>query len=139
MAVELRGFDDLQNDLLNMAKEVESGQSVNKALKAGAVPIEEQMKINASSDPKIITDKLHGNITTGGVKSSRKSGKQITIGVHRKDWDEEDYYPAYVEFGHGGPRPAPPHPFARPAFDTRQNEAYENMKSVLRDAIKAKH
>ena len=41
MAIELRGFDDLQNDMVNMAYALDQGAGVNRALKAGAVPIEE--------------------------------------------------------------------------------------------------
>lgn len=136
MAIELRGFSDLQNDLLNMAQELDNGPSVNKALQAGAKPIEEQMLINTTVDPQIDTGALHNSIHTDKVKSSG-GRKYITTGVHYKE--HSAYYANPVEFGHGGPAPAPAHPFVRPAFDTRQNEAYENMKSVLRDAIKAKH
>ena len=82
MAIELRGFDDLQNDMVNMAYALDQGPGVNRALKAGAVPIEEQMLHNASTDPKIITDALHSSIHTGKVKQKRGGGKQITIGVH---------------------------------------------------------
>ena len=82
MAIELRGFDDLQNDMVNMAYALDQGPGVNRALKAGAVPIEEQMLHNASTDPKIITDALHSSIHTGKVKQNRGGGKQITIGVH---------------------------------------------------------
>ena len=57
--------------------------------------------------------------------------KHITIGVHRKDWDAEDYYPAYVEYGHSGPAPAPAHPYVRPAFDARQDEAF----GIIRDGL----
>lgn len=32
-------------------------------------------------------------------------------------------YAHLVEFGHGGPRPAPPHPFMRPAFAAKVNAA----------------
>ena len=56
MAIELQGFDDLKNDLTNMAYALDQGPGVNRALKAGAVPIEQQMLHNASTDPKIITD-----------------------------------------------------------------------------------
>ena len=46
--------------------------------------------------------------------------KMLIKGIFgRKDWDDEDYYPAYVEYGHGGPGPAPAHPYIRPAYDTR--------------------
>ena len=85
MAIELQGFDDLKNDLTNMAYALDQGPGVNRALKAGAVPIEQQMLHNASTDPKIITDALHSSIHTGSVKKRRSSGKMITIGVHHSE------------------------------------------------------
>jgi len=69
------------------------------------------------------------------VKKRKTGGQRVTIGVHRKDWDEEDYYPAFVEYGHGGPAPAPAHPYIRPAYDARQDEAYEIIRDGLRDAL----
>lgn len=133
MPMELQGFDDLTNDLTNMAAEMEFGPGVSRALEAGAKPIEEQMLANASRDPKIITGSLHGSIHTGKVKKRRMGGKAITIGVHHAE--KGAYYANPVEFGHGGPAPAPAHPFVRPAFDTRVDEAYEIMKNVLRDEL----
>ena len=73
---------------------------------------------------------------TGTVKKHKVTGLHITIGVHRKDWHEEDYYPAYVEYGHGGPHPAPAHPYIRPAFDTRQDEAFGIIRSGLLDELR---
>ena len=132
MSTELRGFDDLVHDLTNMAAALENGPAVNAALQAGAVPIEEQMLHNASTDPKIITGDLHGSIRVGSIKGGGR-GKRITIGVHHKE--RGAYYANPVEFGHGGPAPAPAHPFVRPAFDTRSEEAYDEMKKVLREAL----
>ena len=133
MPMKLQGFDDLENDLTNMAAEIEFGPGVNRALKAGAIPIEEQMLHNASTDPKIITGDLHDSIKTGKVKKRREGGKAITIGVHYNE--KGAFYSNPVEFGHGGPAPAPAHPFVRPAFDTRADGAYEIMKGVLREEI----
>ena len=133
MSMELQGFGDLQNDLTNMAAEMEFGPGVNRALQAGAKPIEEQMLRNASSNPKIITDALHSSIHTGSVKKRRMGGKGITVGVHRKE--KGAFYATPVEYGHGGPAPAPAHPFVRPAFDTRVEEAYDAIKQVLRDEL----
>ena len=133
MSIELRGFDDLENDLINMANAIENGSGVNRALQAGAVPIQAQMTQNAETDPKIITGALHNSIHTGKVKK-RGNRNQITIGVHHSEMGA--YYANPVEYGHGGPAPAPAHPFVRPAFDTRSNEAYEEMKRVLRDELK---
>lgn len=134
LGVNLRGFDDLQDDMVNMAAALEHGPGVNRALRAGAVPIEEQMLHNASTDPKIITSDLHDSIRTGNVRQKRGGGKRITIGVHYKE--RGAYYANPVEFGHGGPAPAPAHPFVRPAFDTRSDDAYEAIKQVLRDELK---
>ena len=133
MSMELQGFGDLKNDLTNMAAEMEFGSGVNRALQAGAKPIEEQMLRNASSNPKIITDALHSSIHTGSVKKRRMGGKAITVGVHRKE--KGAFYATPVEYGHGGPAPAPAHPFVRPAFDTKAEEAYDAIKQVLRDEL----
>ena len=133
MAIELRGFDDLKDDLINMAAALDQGPGVNRALQAGAVPIEDQMLHNASTDPAIITGDLHGSIRTGSVKKKAGGGKRITVGVHHKD--KGAYYANPVEHGHGGPAPAPAHPFVRPAFDVKSNEAFEEIKRVLRDEL----
>ena len=45
------------------------------------------------------------------------------------------YYANPVEKGHGGPAPAPAHPFVRPAFDVRKDEAYQIMKNILKDEL----
>ena len=138
MGMVLRGADELQNDLLQMATQLEYGSSVSEALRAGAKPIETQMRRNASSNPKQITGHLHDSIRTSNVKgSSGSSKKRITIGVHYKEYSA--YYANPVEFGHGGPAPAPAHPFVRPAFDTEKDTAYEEMKKVLQKALQTNH
>ena len=133
MPLKMQGADDLRDDLKNMTANLEFGVGVNRALEAGAAPIEQQMLANAASDPKIITGALHDSIHTGKVKKRRMGGKAITIGVHHKE--KGAYYANPVEAGHGGPAPAPAHPFVRPAFDTRVDEAYAIMKNILRDEL----
>ena len=139
MGMEINGLDELMTDIAAMTAMLDmekgGGTAANGILERAAVPVEEQMKANASRDPKIISGKLHGAIHTGQVKKRRNGGKHITIGVHRKDWDDEAYYPAFTEYGHGGPGPAPAHPYIRPAYDTTEDQAYEIIRSGLRDAI----
>ena len=132
MPVDLRGFDDLMGDMNNMAAALDQGPGVGRALEAGAKPIEEQMKRNASSDPKVITGELYRSIRTGNVRGGKR-GKSITVGIHHDD--NAAYFSGPLEFGHGGSAPAPAHPFVRPAFDVKSNEAYEEMKRVLRDEL----
>ncbi len=137
MPLDVDGFGDLMTDIAGMAAQMDADSAgapvAKKILEAAAQPIHEQMKANASKDPKIITGALHRSIEIGRVKKRRYSGKSITIGVHRKA--EGAYYAPPVEYGHDGPAPAPAHPFIRPAYDTRQDEAYEIIRDGLRDAI----
>ena len=133
MPMELQSFDNLRDDLTNMASNLEFGQGVNRALQEGAKPIEEQMLHNASTDPKIITGALHDSIHTGKVKKRRLGGKAVTIGVHHAE--KGAYYANPLEYGHGGPAPAPAHPFVRPAFDTRSEDAYDEIRRVLKDEL----
>ena len=133
MPMELQGFDNLCDDLTNMASNLEFGQGVNRALQEGAKPIEEQMLHNASTDPKRRTGTLLRSIKIGRVVKKRSGGYRVTVGIHRKDGGAA--YGNPVEFGHGGPHPAPPHPFVRPAFDAKADEAYEKVKEQLRQAL----
>ena len=57
-------------------------------------------------------------------------------GILRKPTSEMMQGAAYLLYGHGGPAPAPAHPFVRPAFDTRADEAFSEIKRVLRDELK---
>ena len=72
-------------------------------------------------------------IRTHSVRKSRSGGKYIAIGV--KHSEKGAYYANPVEKGHGGPAPAPAHPFVRPAFDVRKDEAYQIMKNILKDEL----
>ena len=137
MSLDTQGFDGLASDIAGMASRMDADGAgapvARRILEAAAQPIHQQMKANASKDPQIITGVLNRSIRIGPVKKRRKSGKSITIGVHRKE--EGAYYATPVEYGHGGPAPAPAHPFIRPAYDTRADEAYEIIRDGLRDAI----
>ena len=137
MSLDLSGFDGLMTDIASMANRMDADGAgapmAKRILQAAAQPIHQQMKANASRNPKIITGVLHDSIAIGNVRKRRYSGKHITIGVHRKEHGA--YYATPVEYGHGGPAPAPPHPFIRPAYDTRAEEAYQIIRDGLRDAL----
>ena len=133
MSMKLDGVDQLINDFAAMAARLdEDGPACNGILDAAAVPIHQQMKANASSNPKIITGALHRSIKVERAKK-RKTGRSITIGVHHSA--EGAYYANAVEWGHGGPAPAPAHPFVRPAYDAKADESYDIIRAGLRDAV----
>lgn len=139
MPLSFEGIGTLIADIHAMSQKIDAdgaGAGTAKAILTNAAqPIYAQMKANASTKIHARSGDLQRALKIGNVKNSRKRGKCITIGVHRKDWHNKDYYPAYVEYGHGGPAPAPQHPYIRPAYDTKADEAYEIIRSGLRDAI----
>ena len=103
MPLETNGFDGLMTDIAGMASRMDadgSGAPVAKRiLEAAAQPIHQQMKANATKDPRRRSGDLHDALKVGG------------------------------------PAPAPAHPYIRPAYDTRADEAYEIIRDGLRDAI----
>ena len=133
MTINGGDFAALQQDFERMAQVAEPAQ-IRSALEEAAQPILEQMKQNASSNPSPRSGKLRGALNTGNAAKSGSAS--ITIGVHRKDWSGDEYYPAYVEFGHGGPRPAPAHPFVRPAIDAKADEAISVLVEKVAQALK---
>jgi hypothetical protein len=42
-----------------------------------------------------------------------------------------------IEYGHGGPQPAPAHPYLRPAWDETRAAAYKAMADALAAALEA--
>ena len=134
MAITLSGTEVLLSDLEKM---IPSDTNVDAALAEGAEVIAREMRQLAP----VKSGKLKSAIKVGKVRTS-KNGRTITIGVHRRDIDLTDkggeYYPAYVEYGHGGPRPADPHPFIRPAFDLKKDEAWSIVKQAVIDQMNSK-
>ena len=134
MPLQTTGINELVGKITEMVQRLDTDNNAPTAkriLQAAAKPIHTQMKVNTKSNPKQISGNLHNALKIGKVKKYRSGGKHITIGVHRKDWDEDEYYPAYVEYGHGGPAPAPAHPYIRPAYDNKQDEAYGIIRNEL--------
>lgn len=127
MPLEVFGFLELSDDLLEMADDLD-GPVVDEALEAGAEPVRAKMVEFAPDGP---THRLKPAIAVGGVKVV-KGRKRITIGVHKTakvphaDW---------VEHGHGGPHPAPPHPYAGPAYDATKDQAYDIIRRKMADAL----
>lgn len=85
MPMNVDGLDQLIGDINRMASALdtanEGAPAAKRILQAAAVPVDAQMKANASKDPKIISNKLHGAISTGKVKRHKSTGLHITIGV----------------------------------------------------------
>jgi len=130
MAITLSGTEVFLSDLEKM---IPSDTNVDAALAEGAEVIAREMRQLAP----VKSGKLKSAIKVGKARNGR-NGRQVTVGIHRRDFSGDDYYPAYVEYGHGGPRPAPPHPYIRPAFDLKKDEAWSIVKQAVIDQMNSK-
>ncbi len=130
MAITLSGTEVFLSDLERM---IPSDTNVDAALAEGAEVIAREMRQLAP----VKSGKLKSAIKVGKARNGR-NGRQVTVGIHRRDFSGDEYYPAYVEYGHGGPRPADPHPFIRPAFDLKKDEAWNTVKQAVIDQMNAK-
>ena len=136
MSLEVKGGVELRDDVARMADLLRASggngtRACNYILQTAAQPVLTRMLHNASTDPKRRSGTLYNSIRIGRVVKKRSGGYRVTVGVHRADGGAK--YASPVEFGHGGPHPAPPHPFIRPAFDggvTNDNLA-KGVKGVL--------
>lgn len=65
------------------------------------------------------------------IKKQKRKSKDFAASVELYDWIVRATAPHahLVEFGHGGPRPAPPHPFLQPAKEKAITEfAWSNAR-----------
>ncbi len=135
MSLEFQGSTELREDFARMAELLRSdaggGASANRILETAAQPVLDQMIQNASTDPRPRSGKLRSALRI--KKASGRRGARVTVGVHAAEGGAP--YAQPVEFGHGGPHPAPPHPFVRPAFDAKADVAYEELKKLLNEAL----
>lgn len=131
------GFSMSGQDLFlsEVEKMIPSDTDVDGYLQEGGQIIAEEMTRTA---PIGETGNLQRAIRVGRVRTSKR-GRTITVGIHRRDIDLTDkdghYYPAYVEYGHGGPHPADPHPFIRPAYDLKKDDAWNAIKQAALDKL----
>ena len=142
MPLEMQGFDDLENDLTNMAAALEFGPGVDRALQAGAKPIEEQMLHNASTDPR--SSPARSTIPSIPARSSAVNvpwARHITIGVHqprRAGVTRTTIPPMWSMATAVRPlrpripivRPAYRHPFAEDAYDDDPRAACRRLAKM---------
>lgn len=141
MSLEIKGVDELTSDLQRMAAKA-GGEAADRALKAGARAILTEMKAQAQIDPKVRKGNMLKSLKLGSIVTAMKEQrskigvKRIQLGAYEKEHGQIAPHAHLVEYGHGGPYPAPPHPFVRPSFDRRADEAYDEMRRVLRNELK---
>ena len=132
-SLETLGFVELTNDLADMAAQIAGGGAggasvLESILNEAAQPVLEK----AQQFAPIKTGKLKAAIKKGRVSKRKNGVYTIKIGTQGKT---DAFYAPFVEFGHGGPHPAPPHPFMRPAYDETKEQAYGIIRTRLQEEI----
>lgn len=104
----------------------------NDALREAAQPIVDEAKASTAFHDYGSNDreagKLRDSISESGIKTERAGRKYILAGTGVR-------YAHLVEYGHGGPHPAPAHPFLEPAYNHHKDEAAEIIAARLREAL----
>jgi len=139
-AIELHGDKALMRAMKVLPDKVYN-KVVKQAVNQAATPIRKAIEKAAPIGPT-------GNLRSHIIKKTKiykKAATVITVvgGQYKRKKDEEGSanHAHLVEFGHGGPKPAPPHPFMRPAFEANKGKAEAKLrraigKGVEREAAK---
>ena len=122
--LNVSGLGDAQA-LIDRVVDTENSALAEKALQAGADVIlnAERDLAPQRSDGRHIKNRLETRIKKGA------NGVEALVGV----WDEPIAY--FVEYGHAGPKPAPPHPYMAPAAEQAEDAAIAAVVAVLKGGL----
>ena len=130
ISFDLSPFDQLDERFAAAAAKLENevdSDSFKASVKGAMEPINEEARSRIHS----ITGKLAGAIETY-VKVSADAPTEIEVGINYTR-HKGAHHAHLVEGGHGGPHPAPPHPFWEPAVKAHGEDAVDALEAELSD------
>jgi len=127
MQICLKGLDQLERQGNKLIKEVTSEET--KLLLKQARLIRDRIKQKAPVGP---TGNLKKATYAKALPKTMTSPAVAFAGIRPR----RAPHARLVEYGHGGPHPAPPHPFFRPAVDEVKETVKRNIKEGLGKAVK---
>jgi HK97 gp10 family phage protein len=151
---EILGLPELDRNLQNLAREVDSDDFETELLKIGGI-LRDNLKAASPVGPpgrhskkaiKLAGLTVGNEITerSGNLKKSwrakkfksKRKGNPATFVANERKLAP---HAQLVEFGHGGPHPAPPHPFVRPTVDKFKGEYSRLVQTMLREKFGKVH
>lgn len=153
-AFKMTGTKTVARKYAKAAKNITSNHIGIVALSAGGGILKTAMALQAPKDTGLLAKSMvvkpgrskvpNRRVVVIGPRSLRVAMRKAKSGnwrrVSKKKLAEGDAgvrymnpgkYAHLVEFGHGGKRPAPPHPFMRPAFDSTASAAAKKIETKL--------
>jgi HK97 gp10 family phage protein len=124
--IYLKGIDELERQANKLIKEVNSGKQ--KILLDQAKLVRDRIRERAPRGP---TGNLKAAAYASSLPASLKGQAVAFAGIRPRKAPHSHL----VEYGHGGPHPAPPHPFFRPAVDETMPKVRENIERDLKNVI----
>jgi len=124
--IYLKGLDKLEKETNKIIKEL--GSEKQKLLMSQARLVRDRIRAKA---PQGKTGNLKGAAYAAGLNETTTRKAVAFAGVRPR----KAPHAHLVEFGHGGPHPAPPHPFVRPAWDESREEVRRNITAGLKKTI----
>jgi len=125
-SIYLKGLDQLERQANKLIKEVNSEKT--KLLLAQARIVRDRIKARA---PRGATGNLKKAAYAKGIPASMGGPAVAFAGIRPR----KAPHAHLVEYGHGGPHPAPAHPFVRPAWDGCKEEVKRNIELGLKKTV----
>lgn len=115
-------FDRAAAELRQMDRVIQG--ALPTCARAGGQVLLPEVKQRAPRDDGDLQQSIRGR---PGDRDNTSATYFVIVGV---------FYAPFVEYGHGGPHPAPPHPFLRPAADGKADEIAEAMEGVIQNQVR---
>ena len=146
-SIDIQNEKKLQKALRDLGKASRQRTVLKKALNKASTPVNKEAKRQAPTRHKQLRKSI------GKVSRTYKPSSVIVVIGPRVGYafiDDKGYkhnpvkYAHLVEYGHGGPHPAPAHPFLRPAYDNKINEVNrifneEAWKNIRKEAERVRN
>jgi HK97 gp10 family phage protein len=130
----LKGINEFERQTNKLIKEVHEGET--KILGDQAKIVQQAIKENAPMGPKKkkpSQEKKRIKESTYSITYPPKLNSPAVafIGIRPR----KAPHTHLVSSGHGGPQPAPPHPFVVPIFEGMKEQTYKNIENEIKKTI----
>jgi len=134
-SIYLTGLDQLEASTNKILKDLTSDKT--KLLLTNAQLVRDRIKEKAPLGPS--TDKKPGSLKAAAYAAALPETTTRQTVAFAGIRPRKAPHAHLVEFGHGGPHPAPPHPFVRPSWDelhdTVRNNIAEGLGKTIEGAV----
>ncbi len=130
-SIYLKGLEQLERNCNHLLKEVHKPEA--DLLLTQARMVRDRIRERAPLGPP--TDKKPGSLKAAAYASLLAETTTRNMVAFAGIRPRKAPHGHLVEFGHGGPHPAPPHPFVRPAWDELEASVRQNIKAGLKGII----